>query len=221
MGHVRTIPQNTQDGGQSGQVSLEITYGGKESPFGGIDTSAPPAYIDPRCFTDVDGFLVIDNQLILGSIVPYTIPELFNGLLNITFLKMGTFYTSNLGFINYALGMRVVTSDFSPKSHNYSFYMTAWSVSGFLIGNDLITVQLQETTILPVAASLTIPIVAGQPDNYTDSGSLVLIGTNNGIFTASASSGYVGGTAATTVVAKFNRTDKCNAGVLIYRCTFS
>lgn len=28
----------------NGNVGLEITYGGKEAPFGGVDSSAPPAY---------------------------------------------------------------------------------------------------------------------------------------------------------------------------------
>ena len=46
----------------NGNIGLEITYGGKEAPFGGVDTSAPPAYIDPRCFTNCDGVIVVDNQ---------------------------------------------------------------------------------------------------------------------------------------------------------------
>lgn len=62
MGQVKTTEL------PNGNLGLEITYGGKESPFGGVDTSAPPAYIDPRCFTLSDGFLVVDNKLVAVSV---------------------------------------------------------------------------------------------------------------------------------------------------------
>ena len=107
MGHIRQIPQTSQEGQQSGQVGLEITYGGKEAPFGGIDSSAPPAYIDPNCFASSDGFLVVDDQLVAVSLQPQVLPTLWGGLSNYVFLKAGTFYNSKYGYINYALGVFV------------------------------------------------------------------------------------------------------------------
>ena len=70
MGHIKTTPQKDSRGQETGLVEVEITYGGTEAPFGGIDASAPPAYIDPKCFTDSDGFIVIDNKLALASFQP-------------------------------------------------------------------------------------------------------------------------------------------------------
>lgn len=48
----------------NGTVDLEIIYGGKEASFGGVDASAPPMYIDPRCFTDANGFMIYNDQLV-------------------------------------------------------------------------------------------------------------------------------------------------------------
>jgi hypothetical protein len=57
VGHIRESKLD------NGMVGLEITYGGKESPFGGVDTSAPPMYIEGNCFVQAGGFLAIDEQL--------------------------------------------------------------------------------------------------------------------------------------------------------------
>ena len=51
----------------NGNICLEITYGGMEAPFGGVDTSAPPAYIDGKCFAASDGFVVVDNKLCVAN----------------------------------------------------------------------------------------------------------------------------------------------------------
>jgi hypothetical protein len=59
----------------NGNIGLEITYGGADAPFGGIDTSASPRYIDPRCFVDADNFLIIDNEMCVCSWQPSTFPE--------------------------------------------------------------------------------------------------------------------------------------------------
>lgn len=48
----------------NGMIGLEITYGGREEPFGGVDTSAPPMYIDRNCFTAANNMLVLNEQLV-------------------------------------------------------------------------------------------------------------------------------------------------------------
>lgn len=47
----------------NGMIGFECIYGGMEAPFGGIDASKAPRYIDPKCFADASNFLIIDNEL--------------------------------------------------------------------------------------------------------------------------------------------------------------
>ena len=117
----------------NGNVQLEITYGGKEAPFGGVDTSAPPAYIDPRCFAAANGFLVVDNKLVATSLQPLSVPAtLWGGTAGVELLAFGTFYETGYGQLNYALGYMAVpfgTVGMSPTGVNYTFYMTTWNPS--------------------------------------------------------------------------------------------
>ena len=78
MGTIKTSQQ------KSGSYLLEITYGGVDAPFGGIDTSKPPAYIDPRCFVDSDGFLIADNKICVASFQAINMPTLWSGTQGIT-----------------------------------------------------------------------------------------------------------------------------------------
>ena len=116
----------------NGNIGLEITYGGKEAPFGGVDTSAPPAYIDPRCFTNCDGFIVVDNQLVAASLNPVAIPTLWGGAVHhgfpavVTLIGFGNFYTPKYGTLNYALGYAASSVSGTPTGVDYTFYMTAW-----------------------------------------------------------------------------------------------
>jgi len=52
----------------NGMIGLEIIYGGEESPFGGIDASKAPRYIQPNCFADASNFLLVDNELCLCTL---------------------------------------------------------------------------------------------------------------------------------------------------------
>jgi len=90
----------------NGNIGLEITYGGREAPFGGVDTSAPPAYIDPKCFTNCDGFIVIDNKLVVASLNPVAVPILWGGTAGVILIGFGNFYNTTYGTLNYALDIR-------------------------------------------------------------------------------------------------------------------
>jgi hypothetical protein len=113
----------------NGNIGLEITYGGREAPFGGVDTSAPPAYIDPKCFTNCDGFIVVDGKLVAASLNPIAVPPLWDGTAGVTLIGFGNFYNTTYGTLNYALGYSTASipaAGGSPSGVVYTFYMTAW-----------------------------------------------------------------------------------------------
>jgi hypothetical protein len=194
VGKVRVIPQTTQDGQQSGLEMLEITYGGNEAPFGGIDSSAPAAYIDPRCFADCEGFIIVDNKLVVVSLVPGTTPTLWNDVAHVKLLKFGTFYSSIYGQLNYALGYKISNIIGPPAQTIYTFYITSWnSKTGVLVDTSILNLTLYNTIILPVAATLTLPVLQGEPSNYIDSGLLGIEFGASGVSTGSTNFGYTPG----------------------------
>jgi hypothetical protein len=207
MGAIRTTPQVDQNGQQSGQMSIEITYGGKESPFGGIDASAPPAYIAPNCFASSDGFLVVDQRLITISLQQTTLPTLFGGDVTITLIKIGTFYTSKYGYINYALGVFIgALGGGGTGGQVYEYAITAWqTINGVptIIGDDKLEITIYNVLQNPVAASLTLPVVQGQTSNFTNTGHLALNFYNNGVNTSTVSQAYAPGDTVATVVANY------------------
>src|ERR1700728_1640203 len=123
----------------NGNIALEITYGGTDAPFGGVDSSAPPAYIDPRCFAAVDGFIVVDNKLCLACWQLLTLPTLWNGN-TAELIKIGTFFSSIHGQLNYALGVAASLNVGPPANTTYKFYLTAWTYNAVgapqIQGND-------------------------------------------------------------------------------------
>jgi hypothetical protein len=146
----------------NGNVGLEITYGGQDCPFGGVDTSAPPAYIDPKCFADCDGFIVVDNRLVAASYQPLAIPVLW-GRVGASLLCFGTFYNSLTGQLNYALGY--IATPFgvpgtSPTGVTYTFYMTSWDPANIAVfWNDSIEVTLFDALSTFGNASLTLGLI--------------------------------------------------------------
>ena len=143
----------------NGNIGLEITYGGKEAPFGGVDTSAPPAYIDPRCFTNCDGFIVVDNQLVAASLNPVQIPTLWSGTAGVILIGFGNFYTPRYGTLNYALGYKASGVTRPPTGVDYTFYMTAW-VPGNPVTywNDTLNYTLYNSATPAIAASVTVDL---------------------------------------------------------------
>lgn len=161
MGAIREIPQVTQDGQQSSLVQLEITYGGKEAPFGGIDTSAPPAYIDPKCFTNCDGFIVVDNKLVAASLNLSTVPPLWSGTSGVLLIGFGNFYNPTYGTLNYALGYKSLAISGTPTGVEYTFYMTAWVPGNpATYWNDTLTETLYNSATPATTASLTVELEA-------------------------------------------------------------
>ena len=153
MGHIKTEELS------NGNYSLEITYGGKEAPFGGVDSSAPPAYIDPRCFTQCDGFIVVDNKLVAASINNMPTPVLWGGSHGVMMIGFGTFYNSKYGTLNYALGYKAVAVAGTPTGVDYTFYMTSWSPASIAtFWNDTLDVTLFNSVTPSTAASITLQL---------------------------------------------------------------
>ena len=109
MGVIKEFPQITQDGQESGLKLLEITYGGTEAPFGGIDSSAAPPYIDPKCAVEMSGCVIIDNQIVGVSFqdlsgIEINLPSGGGGVwANSRLSGFGNFYTQAAGYQNFVL----------------------------------------------------------------------------------------------------------------------
>lgn len=193
------IKQTEQD---NGNILLEILYGGKEAPFGGVDTSAPPAYIDPRCFTSSNGFLIVDNKLVVTSWVKQVTPTLWGGVSGVDLLKFGTFYNSINGQLNYALGYKAVPFNGPPSGVSYVFYMTAWNPSNPTVPlNDTLTLTIFDAVNVLEQASITLDSIAsGQSATAAGSGASGTV-TINGVgqlqtwtvASGSGGSGYANG----------------------------
>ncbi len=106
MGVIKDVPQITQDGQESGLRLLEITYGGKEAPFGGVDSSAAPPYIDPKCAVKMNGCVIVDNQIVavqFNEIGVAIAPPSGANWLNPKLAGFGNFYTQATGYQNFVL----------------------------------------------------------------------------------------------------------------------
>jgi hypothetical protein len=202
VGHVRPIPQVDQARQQSGSVLLEITYGGLESPFGGIDSSAPAAYIDPKCVADADGFLVVNNCLVATSIQLLTAPVLWSGVAGVLLLKLGTFFSSRYGQLNYALGYTIAPIVGPPAGLVYTFYLTSWTATtGAIHENTTLNIQLLATEIQAVPATLTLQVLMGESATYTDSGNMKLNYGVSGVFAGTIACPYAPGETVAQMVA--------------------
>jgi hypothetical protein len=167
----------------NGNIGLEITYGGKESPFGGVDTSAPPAYIAPNCFAAADGFLVIDNKLVAASLQPVTVPAtLWGNVVGVKLLAFGTFYQTGYGQLNYALGYTAQSFPAPPSTDptgvNYTFYMTTWQPQNpaVALSNTEFNVTLFDSFTPATQATITLDCIGtGAQSNPATSGATVNI----------------------------------------------
>ena len=205
MGKVRTIGNTGQMGEETSNTSLEITYGGDESPFGGVHYGPPPAYIDPKCFTDSNGFMVIDNKLVAMSLEPFVLPTLWNSTAGVVLLKLGTFYNSIFGQLNYALGYAV--SNIVVNGVNgvqIDFYITAWNYNNVgvptIVDNEILTLTRFTVNIEAIAATLTIPVVMGESADYSDSGQLGLSYGASAVVAGALAFGYTPGMKISDVV---------------------
>jgi hypothetical protein len=205
MGHIRSIPQTDQNGQQSSQTGIEITYGGKEAPFGGLDTSRKAtAYIDPNCLASTDGFIVVDDQLVLISFTLGNLPVLWNGVQAIP-LKFGNYYDSVLGYLNYALGYKsqLLGGGGNPLFYAYEFYLTIWDTKNNIVDNQVIDARLFFVNLAPTAATLFVPVVLGESLSFTDTGHIGINYGVSGVFTGSVTFGYTPGMTQAQVVTGF------------------
>lgn len=167
MGHIKTSKLD------NGMIGLEITYGGKEAPFGGCDFSAPPPYIDPNCFADASSFFVVDGQLVACGwfMLPITLSGWTSGM---TYMDSGSFY-QNKNYWNWALAY---TSTSTPATSTAPAYTTTnytiWTWQGLYPGS------------VPIAA--TASIVQNQPYYPAVPATAILQWVGP---TASVSGGYV------------------------------
>ena len=164
----------------NGNIGLEITYGGREAPFGGVDTSAPPAYIDPKCFTNCDGFIVIDNKLVVASLNPVAVPILWGGTAGVILIGFGNFYNTTYGTLNYALGYKTTSISAvggSPSGVAYTFYMTSWLPEDITqLWNDTLTNTLYNSIGTGTFATLTMNLDTSS-SGTAGSGAIINIAT--------------------------------------------
>ena len=160
MGAIKTTPQKDAKGQETGLVEVEITYGGKEAPFGGIDSSKPPAYIDPNCFAGANGFLIVDEKLCASYFGQITTPTLWGGVSGVKLLSAGTFYNTLYGQLNYAIGYVATPFSGPPSGVAYTFYITSW-VPGTTIpfDNQNVEVSIYNSVIPAQSAVLKIDII--------------------------------------------------------------
>jgi hypothetical protein len=186
----------------NGNIGLEITYGGKESPFGGVDTSAPPAYIDPACFTNCDGFIIVDNKLVAVSVNSAPVPTLWNGTAGVLLIGFGNFYSTKWGTLNYALGYTAVAVTGVTTGVEYTFYMTAWSPASLsTIWNDTLVFTIFDTATPATTASLTLDLLtSGSAPSSNGTGAIVNITSISNFGIAAVNSIYIPGSIASITI---------------------
>ncbi len=171
----------------NGNTQLEITYGGADFPFGGVDASAPPAYIDPRSFIKADGAIVVNNKLCTLTLsTNVIIPTLFSGVVGVVLLGAGTFYNSLYGQLNYVLGYTSASFSGPPGGNTYTFYITSWkSEYPNTVYNEILAVDLYDDHTAPTNASIVLPCIASSSINTGGgigaTGSVVAVDTNGNI----------------------------------------
>ncbi len=149
-------------------VELEITYGGLEAPFGGIDSSAPPAYIDPKCQTVLQGFVVIDNQLVAVSLQPLaiTLHLPVTGFTTPLLSGFGNFYTQSAGYQNFALVIGDTTS--MTGGFQTKLCLFVWPSSNTAIPAGIVFNFIQASTTAPAtSATADVLFEPGPPGSST------------------------------------------------------
>lgn len=146
----------------NGNVELEIIYGGKEAPFGGIDSSMPPQYIDPLCVVEAQGFAVVNGQYIAVSFQPlaitinlpssgFTVPKLAG---------FGSFYTEAQGWQNFVVIKGDSTTSSGLVSANVAIYV--WP-SVNTATPTAVTLLIEQGITYSPAVQATAIVVAGPP----------------------------------------------------------
>lgn len=154
------IKETKQD---NGTVQLEITYGGKEAPFGGVDSSAPPMYIAPNCFTNSSNFGVFNDQLIaLGWVnTGIVLGSWINGM---TFLDSGTAFINGF-YYNWVLAYQQTVNSAGPPPVIDDVY-TIWVWNGISHTTIPVTATCtvrQFAVLVPATSATAALVVSGSP----------------------------------------------------------
>ena len=106
----------------NGTVALEITYGGDEVSFGGLDSSGPPMYISPGGFADENNFVIANKELVAISWKNLGIT--LSGWGSNKYLGAGKL-RANRKYYNWVLGYTIGAPTGSPPSitANYSIWV--------------------------------------------------------------------------------------------------
>lgn len=144
----------------NGNIGLEITYGGKEAPFGGIDASMPPQYIDPLCVVDADGFVIVNGQYVAVTFQPLaiTINLPASGFTAPQLAGFGSFYTEAQGWQNFAVINGDYTSGAGQASQNIAIYV--WPSSNTATP-PVQTLTFRQAITISAGALATAQLVAG------------------------------------------------------------
>ena len=147
----------------NGTIGLEIIYGGKDAPFSGIDTSAPPPYIDPTGFTDTSGFLIVDGVLVASGWFPLDV-VLGGWTPDMTYLDSGHFYQDG-NYWNWSLAYTsVATPPTSSDPGKVDITYTIWTWQGLNPG------------VVPVTSTLVVTQAAVPVGGTNASAAIELIG---------------------------------------------
>jgi hypothetical protein len=157
-------------------LDLEITYGGLDSPFGGIDSSKAPMYIQSNCFTDASNFLVLNDLLVAVGWVSSGI-QLQGWVNGMVFLDSGTL-TSNQNSYNWALAYQTTANGAGPPAV-IDIQYTVWVWGGGTVGAIPISVQCtvrQFGVVIPATAATATLLVEGLTATVAGSVSITVDG---------------------------------------------
>jgi hypothetical protein len=188
----------------NGMVGLEITYGGREAPFGGLDASAPPMYIDRNCFSNIQNFGVFDEQLVALSYVSAGI-NLQSWPANVigSNIKFGT-YCNTGSYYNWVLCWVASPLQIGPPEiQDVTFYIWVWAAN--TTGNIPLTTSTtirQVGVLVPATAATASLIVEGQTATVTGSVAVTVGGGSTATITINI--GDTPATVASNIAAAIN-----------------
>lgn len=125
MGEIKTYPQIDQNGQQTSKMLLEIIYGGKEAPFGGIDAGNPARYIHPNCFVDANGFMISAGRITAGGFFNANIQLNQWITFNCVYMTAGSFW-ANGQYNNFVVGYTFQRQPNAPANNTTTYYIWSW-----------------------------------------------------------------------------------------------
>lgn len=149
----------------NGAIGFECIYGGVEAPFGGIDASKAPRYIEPNCFADASNFLIVDNELCIcnlfaanfpsnGLTYPYPIPVGFGGISDpVSLIGVGTLPCEGV-VKNWAL----YSSTGTDTNNFWHYRLILWTNDSATVESYDFSVSGQTVTVPATSATATLTV---------------------------------------------------------------